>query len=241
MKLQIVGRGRMATALEAALARHAGGSNSFEALPLAGRGLTPRGIADVVLLAVPDAAIAEAAHAVAPGPIVGHLSGATGLEVLAPHEAFGLHPLMTVTGPETSFAGAYAAVDGTTERALDIAQQLARALGLECFRVADRDRASYHAAASVASNYLLALERFAEDLAESAGVPRAALAPLVRETVANWVERGAAAALTGPVARGDEATVARQRAAVSERLPHRLALFDALTVATRELAEEETR
>lgn len=239
MRLQIVGRGRMATALEAALAAR---PSDVELLPLMGRErdrLADRA-PDAVLLAVPDRAITEVAASITPGPLVGHLSGATGLDALGPHESFGLHPLLTVTGPDTSFAGAHAAIAGTTGRALAAARKLAELLGLETFHIDDEDRAAYHAAASVSSNYLLALERFAETLAASAGVPREALVPLVRETVENWAAHGAAAALTGPVARGDEATVERQRAAVAARVPERLALFERLTEATRELAGEDT-
>ena len=82
-------------------------------------------------------------------------------------------------------------------------------------RVAGEDRAAYHAAASIASNFLVTLEGAAERLAATAGVDRALLAPLVRAAVENWAARGAEDALTGPIARGDEETVARQRAAVS--------------------------
>ena len=99
----------------------------------------------------------------------------------------------------------------------------------------DADRPAYHAAASIASNFLVTLESFAEELAATAGVPRAALGPLVRATVANW-EAAGSGALTGPIARGDETTVERQRAAVRERLPQRADLFDALVSATRDLA-----
>lgn len=239
MRVQIVGRGRMATALEASL------RDGVEALPLGGRGCDGAG-SDVVVLAVPDAAIADAARAIVPGPIVGHCSGATGLAALAPHEAFGMHPLLAVVGPSTRFAGACAAVAGTSERALAVATGLAERLGLEPFSVADRDRAAYHAAASAASNFLMTVEGLAEELAATAGVPRRALVPLVRAAVDNWAELGAAGALTGPIARGDEGTVARQREAVRERLPERLALFDALVAGTRSLAaapappEEET-
>ena len=100
-------------------------------------------------------------------------------------------------------------------------------------RVADEDRAAYHAAASIASNFLVTLEGAAERLAATAGVDRALLAPLVRAAVENWAARGAEDALTGPIARGDEETVARQRAAVAERTPDLLPLFDAMVDATR--------
>ncbi|GAB2547715.1 Rossmann-like and DUF2520 domain-containing protein [Leucobacter ruminantium] len=233
MRIQIVGRGRMATALEAALA--GGPAGEVELLPLGGRGTDGAG-SDAVLLAVPDAEIAKAARGIRPGPLVGHCSGATGLDALAPHEAFSLHPLLTVVGPGARFEGASAAVDGTTPRSLALAERLAELLGLEAFRVAGRDRAAYHAAASIASNFLVTVEGFAADLAGTAGVPRRALVPLVRAAVQNWAELGAADALTGPVARGDAATVQRQRDAVRERMPERLALFDALVSATEDLA-----
>ena len=102
--------------------------------------------------------------------------------------------------------------------------------------VADEDRAAYHAAASIAANFLVTLEGAAERLAAGAGVDRALLVPLVRAAVENWARHGAAEALTGPIARGDEETVARQRAAVAERTPDLLPLFDALADATRALA-----
>jgi predicted short-subunit dehydrogenase-like oxidoreductase (DUF2520 family) len=193
--------------------------------------------AGVVLLAVPDAELAAAAAAIAPGRLVGHLSGATTLAPLAPHEAFSLHPLMTVTaaGP-ADFAGATAAVAGSTDRALQTARALAGRLGLRAVEVADADRAAYHAAASIASNFLVTLEGAAERLAATTGVDRAALVPLVRAAVENWAVLGPERALTGPIARGDEATVERQRAAVAERCPELLPAWDALADLTRRLA-----
>jgi predicted short-subunit dehydrogenase-like oxidoreductase (DUF2520 family) len=222
--IAIVGAGRLGTALAAAL-----GAPS----PL-GRGADARG-ATVVLLCVPDSEIAAAAAAIEAGPLVGHCSGATGLDVLAPHEAFSLHPLMTVPAgaPRDVLAGAGCAIDGSTPRALAVAEALASRLAMHPTRVADDDRAAYHAAASIASNFLVTLEGAAERLAAGAGVERALLAPLVRAAVENWAALGAEAALTGPIARGDEVTVARQRAAVAERAPDLLPLFDALADATR--------
>lgn len=233
MRLAVVGRGRLGTALSSAL-RAAGWTVDG---PL-GRGVG-HGDADVMLLCVPDAEIAAAAATIPPREslIVGHCSGATTLAVLAPHEGLGLHPLMTVPAAgATTFAGATAAVAGTTPRALDAATRLAASLGMVPVRIDDADRPAYHAAASVASNFLITLEDLAERLAASAGVPRDRLVPMVRATVANWADQGAPAALTGPVARGDQATVARQRAAVAERCPDDLALFEELVAATRRLA-----
>lgn len=226
----VVGHGRLGTALAAAL-RAAGVPVDG---PL-GRGADGTS-ADVVLLAVPDAEIASAAAHVAPGRLIGHCSGATTLAPLAGHpEAFSLHPLMTVTAEGADFAGATAAIAGSTPAALATARALATALGLRPVEIPDADRAAYHAAASLASNFLLTLEWAAERVG---GLDRAALAPLVRATVENWAAQGAHAALTGPIARGDEATVELQRAAVAQRAPDLIALFEALADATRTLAAE---
>ncbi|HEX5619658.1 MAG TPA: pantoate--beta-alanine ligase [Solirubrobacteraceae bacterium] len=235
--IAIVGAGRLGTALAAALtaAGHA-------VLGPLGRGADARD-ASAVLLCVPDGEIADAAAALTPGPLVGHCSGATGLDVLAPHEAFSLHPLMTVpTGADPArFAGAGCAIDGTTPRALAAAEALATALRMRPTRVADEDRTAYHAAASIASNFLVTIEGAAERLAATAGVDRELLAPLVRAAVEDWAARGAEQALTGPIARGDDATVARQRDAIAQRTPDLLPLFDALVAATRDLAGAPSR
>ncbi|HWF34029.1 MAG TPA: DUF2520 domain-containing protein [Solirubrobacteraceae bacterium] len=146
---------------------------------------------------------------------------------------------MTVTAGGASFTGAGAAVAGTSERALAMAQELTGALGMRAVEIDEGDRVAYHAAASMASNFLVTLEAAAERLAGTAGVERALLIPLVRATVENWAELGPDRALTGPVARGDEETVARQRDAVAARTPELLELFDALAGATRALAGRE--
>ena len=187
---------------------------------------------------MPDGQIAAAAAAVPPGPLVGHCSGATGLEVLGDREGFSLHPLMSVpTGSEPSvLRGAGAAIDGTSERALETAHALAETLGMRATRVEPEDRVAYHAAAAIAANFLVALEACAERLAATAGVSRAQLAPLVLATAQQWAAMGPEAALTGPIVRGDEAVVARHRETVAERTPELLELWDALADATRPLA-----
>ncbi len=142
--------------------------------------------------------------------MVGHCAGSLGLDVLAPHEAFGLHPLMSITRADAQFSGAGAAVAGSTPRALALARDLADALQMNAFEIADNDRAAYHAAASIASNFLVTLEDAAEVMLRTAGADRSILVPLVRVTLENWAAAGAPAALTGPIVRGDEATVARR-------------------------------
>jgi len=220
----VVGAGRLGTVLAAALEAR-GPLTRSEPVP---------GDVDAVLLCVPDGQIAAAAHTVPPGPLVGHCSGATGLEVLE-REGFSLHPLMSVPAgsPPAVLRGAGCAVDATTPRALAVAEALAGALGLTAARVAPEDRVAYHAAAAMAANFLVALEAAAERLAATAGVTRAQLAPLVLATAAQWAALGPEAALTGPIARGDEAVVARHREAIAERTPELLALFDALADQAR--------
>ena len=227
----IVGPGRLGHALAAAL-REAG----IEVEGPLGRGARPR--AEVVLLCVPDGEIRAAAEAVGTtGRLVGHCSGATTLEPLGDRRGFSLHPLMTVPeGGAAVFQGAGCAVAGSDEGALRTATALAYVLGMTPVEVADDDRAAYHAAASIAANFLVTLEGAAERLAATAGVPRQLLVPLAQAALDNWAANGAEHALTGPVARGDEATIARQREAIAERAPDLLDSFDALVAASRVLA-----
>jgi len=210
--------------------------------------------AEIVLLCVPDREIAAAAAAFRvaragddDAPLIGHCSGATGLSVLldpadpGADDVFSLHPLMTFASADARprWAGAAAAVAGSSPAALATATTLAEQLGLTAVSIADADRAAYHAAASVASNYLVTVLDAAESLAEPCGVTREMLAPLVRAALENWIAEGAGA-LTGPVARGDEDTVGGQRQAVATHAPAQLALFDALTAATRRIAPAAT-
>jgi predicted short-subunit dehydrogenase-like oxidoreductase (DUF2520 family) len=229
--LTIIGQGRMGTALAAAL-RAAGA----EVRGPFGRGTAAHESDHVVLLCVPDREIANAAATIAPGPIVGHVSASAPLELLAPHERFSMHPLLSVVGAGAQFQGAYCAIDGSTPAALDTARSLAESLGMRVKLVPRDQRALYHAAASMASNFLITLEGAAERLGATIGLEREALVPLVRATVDNWARQGARAALTGPIARGDVATTARQREAVADSAPDMLPLWDALASATRELA-----
>jgi predicted short-subunit dehydrogenase-like oxidoreductase (DUF2520 family) len=142
---------------------------------------------------------------------------------------------MTVTHAGADFAGAGCAIGASTPRALDLARRLAAALGMRAFEIADADRTAYHAAASMAANFLVTLESAAARLAATAGVERELLVPLMRAAVERWAVDGDAS-LTGPIARGDEATVARHREAIYERTPELLDLYDVLADATRAVA-----
>lgn len=185
--------------------------------------------ADLVLLCVPDAAIPEVARAVAVGPWIAHVSGATTLAALDPHtRRFSVHPLQTLTaerGPE-QLDGAWGAITGESDEALATARWLAETLGLRPFPLADADRPLYHAAAAIASNYLVTLYRTAAALFEQAGAPPEGLVPLMERTIENGF------ALTGPIARGDWTTVTAHLRALEERAPQVVALYRALAEAT---------
>jgi predicted short-subunit dehydrogenase-like oxidoreductase (DUF2520 family) len=231
-RIAVVGHGRLGTALHRALA-----NAGFDAgiAPL-GRDASGEG-ADVVFLCVPDREIASAAAAVTVGPLVVHCSGAGSVDLAADHHARRgvLHPLMSVPHGDASLDGACAAIRATSDDDAELLRQLAGRLGMVPIDVAEEDRVAYHAAASLASNALVALQLAAAELAATAGVPASALQPLARAAL-RQVGTDGAAALTGPAARGDWETVAAQRAAVADRTPHLLPLFDAATDACSAIA-----
>jgi predicted short-subunit dehydrogenase-like oxidoreductase (DUF2520 family) len=214
--VKVIGRGRVGSAVHARLAEQglaAGGAD-----------------ADLVLLCVPDSAIAGVAAAIPPGPWIAHVSGATPLMALAGHERrFGVHPLQTFTrarGPE-QLDGAWGAVTAEHDAARERAHWLAGRLGLRPFDIRDESRVLYHAGAAMASNFLVTLYRAAARLLEGAGAPPEALLPLMRRTIDNGFE------LTGPIARGDRATVDAHVAAIHQSAPDLEALYRAMAQVTR--------
>ena len=186
--------------------------------------------ADLVLLAVPDAAIAEVAQRVPIGPWVAHVSGATSLAALDPHaRRFSVHPLQTLSrerGPE-QLDGAFAAVTAETDEATKAGFWLAKTLGLRPFPLADADKPLYHAGAAMASNFLVTLYRAAARLLQETNAPPDALVPLMKRTIENGF------ALTGPIARGDWSTVDAHLKALEERAPDLVPLYRELAEATR--------
>jgi predicted short-subunit dehydrogenase-like oxidoreductase (DUF2520 family) len=198
--------------------------------------LRERGIAvggddpDAVLLCVPDTAIADVSRCLTPGRAwVGHVSGATPLAALEPHERrYSLHPLQTFdrSGDPAQFDGVWAAITGETAEAVAVAREVAETLGLQPFELADSDRTLYHAGAVFASNYLVTLQRAALRL----GVPAEGLVPLMRGTIEHGFE------LTGPIARGDRATVEAHKQAIRARQPELESLYETLAEATVQLA-----
>jgi len=215
--VNVIGRGRVGSALAARLEER-------------GVTLVDRD-AELTLLCVPDTAIGDVAQgqSLGHGLWIAHVSGATPLSALDPHERrFSLHPFQTFTrarGPE-QLDGAWAAVTAETEEARTLGFELAHVLGLRPFELGDDARPLYHAGAAVASNYLVTLHRVASELVVAAGAPPEALEPLMRRTIENGFE------LTGPIERGDWDTVESHRAAIRSVRPDLEPLYDVLANAT---------
>lgn len=185
---------------------------------------------DLVIVAVPDIAIAAVAEIVAPTVPAGagavHLSGATTVAALGSIASLGIptgsfHPLQTLPNPEMGarrMAGSWIAITADEPLRSDLGA-LARSMAANPFDLAEDAKALYHAAAVAASNFPVAALAVAEELFEQAGVPFHAARPLAEAAVANAFELGSGPALTGPIARGDADTVERQRGAVTNRAP----------------------
>jgi len=196
----------------------------------------PQPRAEVCLLTVSDDAVADVATWLEPGPVVLHTSGGLDHAVLRPHHPVGsLHPLQTFPGPEVStppLAGVPAALAGDPE-AVAIARSIATDLGMRPFELSG-DRRLYHAACVLAGNFTTVLLAEAARLLSSAGVedgadPLELLTPLIRTSIHNAEQHGPVAAITGPAARGDQATIQAHLAALSEHHPELLPLYRALT------------
>jgi len=214
----------------------------WDVIDMRGRGVAIDDAAadvDLVLIATPDTVVADVAAAIRPGrAVVAHVAGSLGLDVLAPHDRrAALHPLMSLPDAEIGaerLTGGWFAVAGDP-----LVGDLATALGGRTFEIADDDRALYHAAAAVASNHLVALLGHAQRLGASVGVPADALMALALGSAENAVALGPAAALTGPAARGDEATLVAHRDAIGRRAPRELAAYETMLAEARRLAAME--
>jgi predicted short-subunit dehydrogenase-like oxidoreductase (DUF2520 family) len=210
--------------------------NAREALAFIGAGelaqLADLPAADFTLIATADDAIAGVADALArqgrvrAGEVVFHCSGALGSEILAPLKPCGallasVHPLRSFAAPEkviAEFSGTVCAAEGEDEALLRL-KPLFAAIGGRSIAIAPEHKLLYHAGAVLACNHLVALLEAALLSLEAAGLPRdaawGALRPLIDGTLANIDARGTRGALTGPLARGDRATVVQEIAATA--------------------------
>jgi predicted short-subunit dehydrogenase-like oxidoreductase (DUF2520 family) len=218
--VRIIGaRGRVGSALSARLAER-------------GVRLEPTD-PELVLLCVPDRAIAAVAAEISAGPWVAHVSGATPLAALDPHaRRFGLHPLQSFSrarGAE-QLDGVWAAITSETTEARAVGHDLARLLDVRPFDLDDAARTAYHAGAAIVSNYLVTLRAAARSLFDAAGAPPEALDPLIRGVVDSGFE------LNGPIARGDWETVERHLALIRSERPELEELYLLLAEATARVA-----
>jgi predicted short-subunit dehydrogenase-like oxidoreductase (DUF2520 family) len=226
--LRVIGPGRAGTSLAVALA-----AAGWQVVDPVRRGDDPADAAtgaDLLVIATPDAVLAEVAARVTPvpGTVVAHLAGSLTLEVLAPHaRRASIHPLRSIPTADTPLGGAWFAITGDP-----MAAEVVDALGGRRVEVDDADRVAYHAAACIASNHLVGLLGQVERVAASAGVPFAAYLELVRQTVDNVERLGPAGALTGPVRRGDWETVGRHLAAIG---PDERPAYEAMAAAASKL------
>lgn len=233
--VRIIGGGRAGGALA-----HALDGSLWRVVDVLGRRDDLAGAAeavDLVVIATPDNAIAEVARAIRPSvtTVVAHLAGSRGVDELRPHpRRAAMHPLVSLPdatrGAARLRAGVWFATAGDP-----LISELVAELGGHEFTISDENRASYHAAAAIASNHLVAVLGQAERVGATAGVPFEALMALVRATVDNVDELGPAAALTGPAARGDNETIEQHRAALAE---DELVAYDALVAEARRLASK---
>lgn len=195
--------------------------------------------ADLVVVAVSDGAIEDVAEGLAhrwnPGTPAVHLSGFKSVSALGEIAGTGspvgsFHPLQTLPDPvrgAEALAGAFAAVTAGYELQA-LLETFATSLGMTPFVLADEAKPLYHAAAAAAASYVAEALGVAGDLLAAAAVQPEVLEPLIRRVVENVFAVGANAALTGPIARGDLATVeGQQRAAdrVSEELGRQFRLM----------------
>lgn len=189
---------------------------------------------DLLVIAVPDDSVADVARGVTPvrSTVVAHMAGSLGLDVLDPHpRRAAVHPLASLPSPELGaerLRGAWFAIAGD-----HLIESVVSSLEGRSFTVTDRQRAAYHAAAAISSNHLVALLAQVERIAASVDVPFEAYLDLARATVENVAALGAVEALTGPAARGDEATIARHIDALP---PDERQLYETLAEACRKLA-----
>lgn len=217
--VQIIGNGRAG----GSFARALGGLPDLEVLEVLGRDDDLSGAAEgvvLVLIAVPDAAVVEVAAAVGrnPNAVIAHCSGSLGLGALAGHwRRAVLHPLAALPNPVD---GARALVDGCwfglSADGDPLAAEIVDGLHGRPMLIAEDDWVRYHAAAAIASNHFVGLMGQVERLAASIGVPMHAYLDLVAGSWDDVRQHGAADALTGPVARGDWATVEAHLAALPD-------------------------
>lgn len=207
--------------------------------------------ADVVLICVPDDAIGEVVdklrrlRVVHKDSVVIHTSGAVSSDVLSPLRELGadvasLHPIQSITGPESDLRGVYFGIEGD-EKALSQVRRLIEELGGVPLEIPKEEKSVYHLACTIASNYLVTLLHVADQIFRGLGLqPEGAfrvLKPLIEGTLANVEKMGVEEALTGPISRGDVGTARRHLEVLKEKFPHLVPFYVTLGRLTTEMAQ----
>jgi len=265
LKIGIIGAGTVGSALAVRLA-----DNGYPVVAVASRTLisaeklanTIKGcqacdnnqqvadLADIVFITTPDAVIPNIVTSLQwhKGQSVIHCSGADSTEVLEPARQMGantgaFHPLQTFAGVQQAIAnlpGSTIAIEAE-EPLLSTLKEMAAALNCRWIELKASDKVVYHAAAVIASNYLVTLVKLADDLWETFGIPREqatqALLPLLKGTLNNIENVGIPQALTGPIARGDLETVKKHLAALQKEAPDALSVYCELGLQTIPIAQ----
>lgn len=184
-----------------------------------------------------------------PNQIIIHTSGALPSTILSPLKAFGctvysMHPLMSFADNEEAaeaLKNAYFCIEGDEDKMCELEQML-QALGNKYFKLKPEQKTLYHASACMVSNYLVTLMhsglKLMKDIDLDTDTAFRALLPLINSTIQNILRFGTENALTGPISRGDKATLSRQLDAISSASPEQLALFTCLAAETIELASK---
>lgn len=266
-RIGIIGTGRVASAIGLALAEHSveplalWGRDPERCAAVSasiGRACPTPGIADIaercdlIVLAVSDDALEQSIFNLAAvdgpaAPFVFHVSGRSGTAILAPLSTKGwltaaIHPAMTFTGdPQAEIRqmiGARFAVTGSTQPAIAAARTIVARLGGVPVDIAEEHRPLYHAALCHGANHLVTLIAGSCEVLAAAGVsdPAALLAPLVRAALENSLGKGMAG-LSGPLLRGDEATIAGHISALRRDCPPLLPSYRAMALATLDALE----
>ena len=206
--------------------------------------------ADIVFITTPDAAIPQIAAELKwhKDQSVIHCSGADSTDSLLPTRQMGattgvFHPLQTLANVKQAIdnlPGSTFAIEAE-EPLLTTLKEMAAALNCRWIELKAEDKVIYHAAAVIASNYLVTLVKLADDLWETFGIPREqatkALLPLLKGTLNNIENAGIPQALTGPIARGDIETVKKHLAALQKEAPDVLSTYCELGLQTIPIAQ----
>jgi predicted short-subunit dehydrogenase-like oxidoreductase (DUF2520 family) len=229
--------------------------NAAEQFPVENTSSDPARVtrhADIVFITTPDGEIADTCRAIAEkdgfkkGTVVVHVSGALPSTVLSSAKSLGvaigsMHPLQSVASKDgvDVFQGIPFSIEGDVA-AREVMSKIADDLGATHFRIETVHKSLYHAAASMACNYLVTLESAAFELMEETGIARddifKVLGPLIQETLKNIENVGPGRSLTGPIARGDVETVKRHLQEIESKKPKWISMYKLLGLHTLDIA-----